>query len=190
MSLAAIGTSGLELPSGKGTWNGLFYPATRSKRDGTEGLRRAALLRRAFRHRRGQLDLLRTAASRGHARLGGADAARLRVLAEAVSEVHPSEDVQGGGAEDGARRRRGPLLDLLAQVTQSDIDDFRAGIEPLASAGKLGALLAQFPPSFKDTPPSRDYLAQLLRAFCGLSRRRGTAAPQLERRHRATRWRC
>jgi uncharacterized protein YecE (DUF72 family) len=59
----------------------------------------------------------------------------------------------------------GPLLDLLAQVTQSDIDDFRAGIEPLASAGKLGALLAQFPPSFKDAPESREYLAQLLRAF-------------------------
>jgi uncharacterized protein YecE (DUF72 family) len=29
----------------------------------------------------------------------------------------------------------------------------------------VGALLAQFPPSFKDTAPSRDYLAQLLRAF-------------------------
>ncbi len=59
----------------------------------------------------------------------------------------------------------GALLDLLAQVTQSDIDDFRAGIDPIASAGKLGALLAQFPASFKDTPASRDYLAQLLRVF-------------------------
>jgi uncharacterized protein YecE (DUF72 family) len=59
----------------------------------------------------------------------------------------------------------GSLLDLLAQVTQSDIDDFRAGIDPLAAAGRLGALLAQFPPSFTDTPATRDYLAQLLRAF-------------------------
>ena len=59
----------------------------------------------------------------------------------------------------------GALLDWLAQVTQSDIDDFRAGIEPLASAGKLGTLLAQFPPSFKDSPQTRDYLAQLLRAL-------------------------
>ena len=39
------------------------------------------------------------------------------------------------------------------------------GVDPLASAGKLGALLAQFPASFKDRPESRDYLAQLLRAF-------------------------
>src|SRR5215204_1057368 len=61
----------------------------------------------------------------------------------------------------------GPLLDLLAQVTQSDIDDFRAGIDPLASNGRLGALLAQFPPSFKATPQSHEYLAQLLRAFHG-----------------------
>jgi uncharacterized protein YecE (DUF72 family) len=64
-----------------------------------------------------------------------------------------------------APQSEGALLDLLAQVTQSDIDDYRAGVDPLASAGKLGALLAQFPPSFKDSPASRDYLAQLLRAF-------------------------
>ena len=32
-----IGTSGWNYPSGKGTWNGLFYPATRSKRAGTAG---------------------------------------------------------------------------------------------------------------------------------------------------------
>src|SRR5262249_19117306 len=40
-------------------------------------------------------------------------------------------------------------------------------IEPLASRGKLGALLAQFPASFKNDPPSVDYLADLLRAFAG-----------------------
>src|SRR5262249_54995236 len=59
----------------------------------------------------------------------------------------------------------GPLLDWLSQVTQSDIDEFRAGIEPLASAGRLGALLAQFPASFKNDAPSHDYLASVLRAF-------------------------
>ena len=31
-----IGTSGWNYPSGKGTWNGLFYPATRSVRNGTK----------------------------------------------------------------------------------------------------------------------------------------------------------
>jgi uncharacterized protein YecE (DUF72 family) len=59
------------------------------------------------------------------------------------------------------------LLDALARPNDADLDAFRRGIEPLASSGRLGALLAQFPASFKDTPPSRDYLAWLLRAFAG-----------------------
>ncbi len=37
----------------------------------------------------------------------------------------------------------------------------------LPAGAQLGALLAQFPASFKDTPASRDYLAHLLRAFEG-----------------------
>ena len=55
----------------------------------------------------------------------------------------------------------GALVDVNAAV----VDEFRRGIEPIADAGKLGALLAQFPPSFKDTPASRDAVARLLRAF-------------------------
>ena len=57
------------------------------------------------------------------------------------------------------------LLDALARPNDADIDAFRRGIDPLASSGRLGALLAQFPASFKDSPASRDYLAGLLRAF-------------------------
>jgi uncharacterized protein YecE (DUF72 family) len=72
----------------------------------------------------------------------------------------------------------GTWLDLLAQVTQSDIDDYRRGIEPLATAGRLGVLLAQFPASFKDAPASRDYLAQLLQAF-------GEYPVAVELRHRS-----
>ena len=60
-----------------------------------------------------------------------------------------------------------PALDALAQPNDADIDAFRRGIDPLASSGRLGALLAQFPASFKDSPASRDYLAGLLRAFAG-----------------------
>jgi uncharacterized protein YecE (DUF72 family) len=56
-------------------------------------------------------------------------------------------------------------LDALARVNRADIDQFKAGIHPLAAAGKLGALLAQFPPSFKDTPESRAYLEWLLTLF-------------------------
>jgi uncharacterized protein YecE (DUF72 family) len=59
------------------------------------------------------------------------------------------------------------VLEALSQPNDADIDAFRRGIDPLASSGRLGALLAQFPASFKDSPASRDYLAGLLRAFAG-----------------------
>ncbi|MGH9145746.1 MAG: DUF72 domain-containing protein, partial [Vicinamibacterales bacterium] len=58
-----------------------------------------------------------------------------------------------------------PLPQALVTPSQADIDSFRRGIDPIASSGRLGALLAQFPPSFKDVPESREYLAWLLRAF-------------------------
>jgi uncharacterized protein YecE (DUF72 family) len=54
---------------------------------------------------------------------------------------------------------------LAAGVSQSDLDLFRAAIDPLASAGKLGALLAQFPPSFKADAAAQDYLGWLLHAL-------------------------
>jgi uncharacterized protein YecE (DUF72 family) len=159
-----IGTSGWNYPSGQGRWNGLFYPATRSAREGTK-----------------DFDELRFYAEHFDT-----------VEVNSSFYGQPRADVTRGWAErtppgfefslklyqkfthpkmfrDAALKRapghEGSLLDLLAQVTQSDIDDFRAGVEPLATRDKLGVLLAQFPPSFKDAPASRDYLAQLIGAF-------------------------
>ena len=54
-----------------------------------------------------------------------------------------------------------PRLDLEA------IDEYRRGVEPLARAGKIGALLAQFPPSFKQNAESQGYLDALLQRFRG-----------------------
>jgi uncharacterized protein YecE (DUF72 family) len=62
-------------------------------------------------------------------------------------------------------RDESALVDALARPNEADLDEFRRGIDPLASGGRLGALLAQFPASFKDGGASRDYLADLLRAF-------------------------
>jgi uncharacterized protein YecE (DUF72 family) len=50
---------------------------------------------------------------------------------------------------------------------QKDVDAFRAAIEPLAAAGKLGALLAQFPASFRNEPDNRAYVEWLLERFRG-----------------------
>jgi len=70
------------------------------------------------------------------------------------------------------------VVRALALPTASDLDEFKRGIDPLASAGKLGALLAQFPPSFKDDPASREYLAHLIHAL-------GDYTTVVELRHRS-----
>jgi len=69
-----------------------------------------------------------------------------------------------GGLPEAEAHDEG-LLDALARPNDADLDAFRRGIDPLSSSGRLGALLAQFPASFKDAPASRDYLAALLQAF-------------------------
>jgi len=54
-----------------------------------------------------------------------------------------------------------------ATIKPTDEDEARAreGLDVLASAGRLGALLVQFPVSFKNTSLNREYLEQLLRQF-------------------------
>jgi len=159
-----IGTSGWSYPSGKGRWNGLFYPATRSKRAGTDQFDELRFYADHF----DTVEVNTTFYGQPRAEVTRAWAARTPPgfdfsLKLYQKFTHPKMFKEA--ALKSAPGSEGALLDLLAQVTQSDIDDFRAGIDPLASAGKLGALLAQFPPSFKDSAPARDYLALLLRAF-------------------------
>ena len=56
-------------------------------------------------------------------------------------------------------------VQALVEVSAADLDEFRRGIDPLAAAGKLGALLAQFPASFRAAPESRGYVERLLRVL-------------------------
>jgi uncharacterized protein YecE (DUF72 family) len=48
---------------------------------------------------------------------------------------------------------------------QKDFDDFRAGILPLAQAGKLGALLLQYPAGFHFSPENVEKVQKALRWF-------------------------
>lgn len=54
-----------------------------------------------------------------------------------------------------------------ATIRPTDDDErlTREGLDALANEGKLGALLIQFPVSFKNTPLNREYLERLLRQF-------------------------
>ena len=65
---------------------------------------------------------------------------------------------------DDAREAQ-EAIRALARPNAADVDEFRRGIEPLAASGRMGALLAQFPPSFKNTPAAQDYVTDLLRSF-------------------------
>lgn len=51
------------------------------------------------------------------------------------------------------------------KATEEDEKAFREGIDPLAEAGKLGALLLQFPWSFKNRDEERAYLTKLINRF-------------------------
>ena len=159
-----IGTSGWNYPSGEGRWNGLFYPSTRSKKAGTANFDELAFYADHFDTVEVNTTFYgqpRPEVTQGWVnRTPGGFTFSMKLYQKFT---HPKMFREA--ALKSAPGAEGPLLDWLAQVTPSDVDDFRRGIEPLAEAGRLGALLAQFPASFKDSPASRDYLAQLLRAF-------------------------
>jgi uncharacterized protein YecE (DUF72 family) len=172
-----IGTSGWNYPSGRGTWNGIFYPPPRRRPKGFDELAFYAEhfdtveINSTF-YGQPRADIARTWAERTPD--GFEFSVKLyqkfthpKMYTERVARTLPPE-VRGDANLAGA----------LAAPNAADLDQFRRGIDPLAASGKLGALLAQFPPSFKDAPASRDYLGGLLRALSGY-------AVAVELRHRS-----
>jgi uncharacterized protein YecE (DUF72 family) len=148
-----VGTSGWSYPTGEGTWNGVFYPAAGQRRRGS-----------------GKFDELRFYAEHFDTVEVNSSFYRIPSAATAASWArrtprnfqfslklfqkftHPEmfEKATGGDPFD---------------LGQADVDEFRAAIDPLAKAGKLGALLAQFPASFKNEGNARGYLEWLLERF-------------------------
>ena len=163
-----IGTSGWNYPSGRGTWNGIFYPPSRGRAKGFDELS-------FYAEHFNTVEVNSTFYGQPRPEVTRAWAERTPQGFEFSVKLyqkftHPKmfkhayvKGAAGGDAEAEA------LLDVLAKPNQSDLDEFRRGVDPLASSGKMGALLAQFPPSFKSDGPSRDYLAWLLHAFAGYS---------------------
>jgi uncharacterized protein YecE (DUF72 family) len=149
-----VGTSGWSYPSGKGTWNGIFYPEQPSRRPrGTPKFDELAFYAEHF-------DTVEVNSS--FYRVPSIDMVRKWVdrtprdfefsLKLYQKFTHPDMFAKATGADP-------------SQLGRKDVDEFRASMEPLVSAGKLGALLAQFPPSFKNDEESRGYLEWLLKAF-------------------------
>jgi uncharacterized protein YecE (DUF72 family) len=163
-----IGTSGWNYPTGRGTWNGIFYPPPRKRPKGFDEL---AFYASHF----DTVEVNSTFYGQPRAEVSQAWADRTPAQFEFSIKLyqkftHPGmyqERVAGSLPLDAATTADREWLAAITKPNQADLDEFRRGIDPLARAGKLGALLAQFPPSFKETPASRDYLANLLAALAG-----------------------
>jgi uncharacterized protein YecE (DUF72 family) len=52
-----------------------------------------------------------------------------------------------------------------AAISQEDVDLFKRSVDPMFQAGKLGALLAQFPPSFKNDSFGQQILNAVIKTF-------------------------
>ncbi len=150
MSRIHIGTSGWSYPSGNGTWNGVFYPARRSR-----GFDELAYYAQHF----DTVEVNSTFYRMPEAAI--AASWRRRTPAEFLFAIklfqkftHPDMYLATTGVN-------------AWDLTRADVDLFRAGIGPLADAERLAALLIQFPPSFHRGDETREYLDWLLEAFRG-----------------------
>ena len=140
-----IGTSGWNYPSGRGTWDGIFYPERRDRPRSFDELG-------FYAERFNTVEINATFYGQPRASVSAGWVRRTPPGFEFAVKLyqkftHPK--LAGDRTAIGAK----------------DVDAFRSGIEPLAEGGRLGPLLAQFPASFKDAPESREHLSWLLKTF-------------------------
>lgn len=145
-----VGTSGWHYPTGRGTWNGVFYPARRPR-----GFDELAYYAEHF-------DVVEVNSTfyrmpdPGHVSAWAARTPRdFRFAIKLFQKfTHPDMYLSRSGVSDW-------------DLSLGDVDAFRAGVAPLADAGRLSSLLLQFPASFHAESAMRDYLSWLLDAFGG-----------------------
>jgi uncharacterized protein YecE (DUF72 family) len=160
-----IGTSGWNYPTGRGTWNGIFYPPTRGRSRDFDEL---AYYAEHF----NTVEVNSTFYGQPRAEVTRSWAERTPDNFEFSVKLYQKFTHPRMFEERVARSLRDAVPDAesvkaLAKPTAADLDEFQRGIQPLAERQKLGALLAQFPPSFKNGEAERDYLADLLQSLAG-----------------------
>jgi uncharacterized protein YecE (DUF72 family) len=144
-----VGTSGWNYPTGRGTWNGIFYPLPEDRQPGFDELAFYAERFNVVEVNSTFYGQPRANVSLGWARRTPADFEFTVKLYQKFT--HP------GMTTDST------------PVSAADVDAFKGGIDPLAAAGKLGPILAQFPSSFHRSPEAVGYLEWLLRTFANYS---------------------
>ena len=149
-----VGTSGWSYPAGKGAWNGIFYPAQPSRRPrGTPKFDELAFYAEHFNTVEVNSSFYRVPAVTAVKKWAERTPADFEFSLKLYQKfTHPDMFAKATGGDP-------------SRLGRKDVDEFRAAIAPLAEADKLGALLAQFPASFKNEPESRAYLEWLLESF-------------------------
>jgi uncharacterized protein YecE (DUF72 family) len=139
-----IGTSGWSYPKGEGTWQGYFYPAGKiNELEYYSQFFNTVEINSSF-YRPPDPGYVYNWAKR--VPQGFLFAVKLW-----QKFTHPKMYKEATGEE--------------AVVAQDDVDRFKKSLEPLVKYGKLGALLAQFPPSFKNDEYGLQILGAVAKAF-------------------------
>ena len=149
-----IGTCGWNYPSGAGTWHGVFYPATGLGRR-PRGFDELSYYAEFFDTVDVNSTFYRVSTTRVTQSWVDRTPAGFEFSLKLYQKfTHPAMFQDATGATD-------------LTVGEADVDEFRTAIDPIQHAGKLGVILAQFPPSFKNQPATRGYLEWLLPSLSG-----------------------
>ena len=139
-----IGTSGWSYPKGKGTWTGYFYPAGK--------INELEYYSQFFNTVEVNSSFYRPpnpAYVENWVRLTPRDFLFAVKIWQKFTHPRMYEAATGDAAV----------------ISQNDVDLFCRSLEPLCNSGKLGALLAQFPPSFRNDRHGQQILSAVLRTF-------------------------
>ena len=147
-----IGTSGWNYPSGRGTWNGVFYPAK------TRGGRASGFDELSY-----YADHFDTVEVNSTFYRVPEPSVTQRWVERTPSRFEFSIKLSQKFTHPKMFRAASSTDDVT--VDTADVDLVRRALDPLRGADKLGVLLAQFPPSFKNDTSTQGYLEWLLSAF-------------------------
>ncbi|MDV2990310.1 MAG: DUF72 domain-containing protein [Dehalogenimonas sp.] len=139
-----IGTSGWSYPRGEGTWNGYFYPpGTRNELGFYAQAFNCVEINSSF------YAPVNPAYAESWVRKTPDDFKFTAKLWQKFT--HPGMFEKATGE--------------TAVICRDDVEQFTRGIRPLHQAGKLGAVLAQFPAGFENTPQGQQLLQAVLHTF-------------------------
>lgn len=139
-----IGTSGWSYPKGEGTWKGYFYPKGKIDELGYYSQFFNSVEINSSFYRPPNPGYVYNWARK-------VPAGFLFSVKLWQKFTHPKMFKEATGSD--------------AAISLADIDIFKRSIDPLVESGKMGALLAQFPPSFKNDDFNRQIIMAVIKAF-------------------------